>query len=50
MSTSIWTEDGVGLSDGERFRLLERLKLAREMVGSVYALDRFLTWRSPDER
>jgi hypothetical protein len=39
-----------GLSDDERLRLLERLKLAREMVGSVDALDRFLAWRSPDER
>jgi hypothetical protein len=39
-----------GLSDDERLRLLERLKLARQMVGSVDALDRFLAWRSPDER
>jgi hypothetical protein len=29
---------------------MERLKLAREMIGSVDALDRFLAWRSPDER
>jgi hypothetical protein len=39
-----------GLSDAERLRLLERLKLARKMVGSVDALDRFMTWRAPDER
>jgi len=39
-----------GLSENDRFRLLDRLKLAREMVGSVDALDRFLAWRSPDER
>jgi hypothetical protein len=39
-----------GLSDEERLRLLDRLKLAREMVGSVDALGRFLVWRSPDER
>jgi hypothetical protein len=39
-----------GLSDAERLRLLERLKLAREMVGSVDALDRFMAWRAPDER
>jgi hypothetical protein len=39
-----------GLSDAEKLRLLERLKLAREMVGSVDALDRFMTWRAPDER
>jgi GTP1/Obg family GTP-binding protein len=39
-----------GLSDAERLRLLERLKLARKMVGSVDALDRFMAWRAPDER
>lgn len=39
-----------GLSDAERLRLLERLKLAREMVGSVDALDRFMAWRAPDEQ
>lgn len=38
------------LSDDERLRLLDRLKLAREMVGSIDALDRFLAWRAPDER
>ena len=37
-------------SDAERLRLLERLKLARKMVGSVDALDRFMAWRAPDER
>jgi dsDNA-specific endonuclease/ATPase MutS2 len=39
-----------GLSENDRFRLLDRLKLAREMVGSVDALDRFLAWRAPEER
>ena len=39
-----------GFSDAERLRLLERLKLARKMVGSVDALDRFMAWRAPDER
>ena len=39
-----------GLGEEDRARLLERLKLAREMIGSVDALDRFLAWRSPDER
>ena len=39
-----------GLGDDERLRLLERLKLARDMVGSVDALDRFLAWKAPDER
>jgi len=39
-----------GLGDEDRLRLLDRLKLAREMVGRVDALDRFLAWRAPDER
>lgn len=39
-----------GLGDEERARLLERLRRAREMVGSVDALDRFLAWRVPEER
>jgi len=38
------------LSENDSFRLLDRLKLAREMVGSVDALDRFLAWRTPEER
>ena len=38
------------LNDDERLKLLERLKLARKMIGSIDALDRFLTWRSPEER
>jgi hypothetical protein len=38
------------LSESERLRLLERLKLARDMIGSVDALDCFLAWRAPDER
>jgi hypothetical protein len=39
-----------GLSDEDRIRLLERLKLARKMVGSADALDRFMAWKAPDER
>ena len=39
-----------GLGDEERFKLLGRLKLARTIVGSVDALDRFMAWRAPDER
>ena len=31
-------------------RLLERLKFAREMVGSIDALEHFLAWKAPDER
>jgi hypothetical protein len=38
------------LNEEDRGRLLARLKLAREMVGSIDALDRFLAWRSPEER
>jgi hypothetical protein len=38
------------LSDNQRLKTLERLKLARELVGSVDALDRFMRWKSPDER
>ena len=39
-----------GLSDDEQIRLLEKLKLARKMIGSADALDRFMAWRAPDER
>ena len=38
------------LSGNERLKILERLKRARELVGSVDALDHFMVWRSPDER
>lgn len=38
------------LSDSERLKILERLKRARELVGSVDVLDHFMAWRSPDER
>ncbi|MDO9005032.1 MAG: hypothetical protein Q7V20_16430 [Aquabacterium sp.] len=34
----------------ERLRLLDRLKQARELIGSIDALDHFLDWKSPDER
>ena len=34
----------------EKIKMLERLKLARELVGSIDALDHFMTWRPPDER
>jgi len=39
-----------GLSDDEQIRLLEKLKLARKMIGSTDAFDRFMAWRAPDER
>lgn len=38
------------LSDDQKLKMLERLRLAREMIGSVDALDHFLAWRSPAER
>lgn len=40
----------VSLSENERFRISERLKLARKLIGSVDALDYFINWRSPAER
>ena len=38
------------LGQEESSRLLERLKLARKMVGSIDALEHFLAWKAPDER
>jgi len=38
------------LSDNEKLKILERLKHARELIGSVDVLDHFMAWRSPDER
>lgn len=38
------------LVPGEQIRILERLKLAREMIGSIDALDYFRKWRTPYER
>lgn len=38
------------LSDSEKLKILERLRIARELVGSIDVLDHFVTWRSPDER
>lgn len=40
----------VHLSDDERERTLDRLKRARELIGTVDALDRLRSWRTPDER
>jgi hypothetical protein len=39
-----------GLAEAERDRLLERLRLARELIGSIDALPRFMSWKSPEER
>ena len=38
------------LNDANRAKALERLKLARELIGTVNAIDHFLDWKSPDER
>jgi len=38
------------LSETEKNKIHERLKLARDLFGSVDALDHFRDWRSPDER
>jgi regulator of replication initiation timing len=38
------------LGEGERQRILERVRLARDLIGSVDALDHFLQWKSPNER
>lgn len=40
----------VALSENERFRISERLTLARKLIGSVDALDYFINWRSPEGR
>lgn len=39
-----------GLEESERVRVLERLKLARGMIGSADAMDHFMEWKSPEER
>lgn len=38
------------LSEDKRNRLIERLRRARELIGSVDALDHFIAWKAPDER
>ncbi len=38
------------LDTDERLRMLDRLKSARELIGSVDALERFRSWKSPEER
>jgi len=43
-------QQAASLGEEDRDRLLERLRLARELVGSIDALDHFLKWKSPEER
>jgi hypothetical protein len=38
------------LTDDKKTMMAERLKLGRDLIGSTDALDRFMGWRSPDER
>lgn len=38
------------LADAESTALLERLNRARELLGSVDALERFRSWKTPEER
>ena len=38
------------LDTDERLRMLDRLKSARELIGSVDALERLRSWKSPEER
>jgi hypothetical protein len=38
------------LGDGESTAILERLKRARELLGGVDALERFRSWKTPEER
>ena len=38
------------LDSDERLRMLDRLKSARELIGSVDALERLRSWKSPEER
>jgi GTP1/Obg family GTP-binding protein len=36
--------------EDERDRTMARLKRARKMIGSIDALDRFQSWKAPEER
>lgn len=38
------------LDEDEKLKVLERLTIARELIGSTDALEHFFRWRSPDER
>jgi len=38
------------LNDEDRAAILDRLKRAREFLGGVDALERFKSWKSPEER
>ena len=38
------------LAEGERTRSMERLRRARKLIGSTDALERFQSWKAPEER
>lgn len=38
------------LAEGERTRTMERLRRARKLIGSIDALERFQSWKAPEER
>jgi hypothetical protein len=38
------------LEEDKKLKTLERLKIARKLIGSIDSLDHFIKWRSPDER
>ena len=37
------------LAEGERTRSMERLQRARKLIGSTDALERFHSWKTPEE-
>jgi hypothetical protein len=39
-----------GLHEDERVHTKERLRRARKLIGSIDALDRFQSWKAPEER
>jgi hypothetical protein len=39
-----------GLGDEDRTAILEQLKRAREFLGAVDVLERFKSWKTPEER
>lgn len=38
------------LGGEERLKILDRLRRARELIGSIGALEHFMAWKSPEER
>ena len=38
------------LAEGERTHSMERLRRARKLIGSTDALERFQSWKAPEER